>query len=253
MSVQNLREKFNQRNTGAPSAPGVSFGASPKLAPASGLKTPSAFVENKSPTPFKLQPRKSLSPEKDIPPQTNDTVVVNGFRNHSFIHSKKNPEQNQQDIILKKWNPPQSPGADSEKPKNAVNRFTTQITLDRNGSGDNVVDNPVDRTEKLKNVYESNTNKSNGFGNTINGNGLKVSTNFTNGKISSAENESFENRRIALKPVANGFKEDRWKVQSPENDVKKNIFQKSPSPETEVKKNFHTVSKSEYFYCCSFL
>lgn len=240
MSVQNLREKFSQSSNDAPTPPGTSYGtlkpskikqenSSPKFSPF----TPN--VENKSPVPFKLQTRKSVSPEKE-PPSVNGT---NGFKN--CVIAKKNPEQCQQEIILRKWKQNSTVDKEAEKPKNSVSRYTAQLSLERNNSKDDVaVDNGSDRTEKLKSIYEPSAgsksmNKIN-VGCNSNSNAFKPNSNFISSVKMNSDIATTENcHKVNLKPVSNGFKEnDRWKSTAPVQDGE------------PKKANFQINSKSKF-------
>lgn len=152
MSVQNLREKFNQPSNGTPPPPGTSFGAPklhskqelfiPRTESANSAKTGScSFISSnngKLSTQLHTRLRNSKSPSPDRQNHGSKTYI-NGCT-EPIKHQRKSPEQSQQDIILRKWNrtsispdsnkTAEKPDTITTKAKNSVLRYINQVTLD---------------------------------------------------------------------------------------------------------------------------
>lgn len=193
MSVQNLREKFNQSSNGTPPPPGTSFGAvkshskselfATRTTESSATKTGTSpgFVAShngKLGTPYHphLSNSKSPSPDRQLTmnvngpkPYMNGSVGVESPAPSPSRSQRKSPEQSQQDIILRKWNrssvSPDSNKSDATtgtlKAKNSVSRYISLMAFDEsNHHFDKHSDNnslSERTTEKLKSFYESNS------------------------------------------------------------------------------------------------
>lgn len=172
MSVQNLREKFNQPCNGTISPPGTSFG-SVKSSPSTKIETLSVASEPASVKPMKTSPfgpsingkvpnhflrtnkNSSISPDRLL--NSTPKPYTNGCL-EAKTTTRKSPEQSQQDIILRKWSgaselsnsfankepttaPPwtarnsESPFSTLSKPKKVISRYLDQLT-NADGSAD---------------------------------------------------------------------------------------------------------------------
>lgn len=255
MNIQNLREKFNQPSNGSLSSPGTSYGAIKSKVNSENLIAknqvqnlkPTPFVarveDNKSNLQFNSHLRNSKSPSPDIL-FNNVKIYTNDETEIKKIH--RSPEQSQQDIILRKWSR-NSIGAENDsnnnqnikvepmiKSKNCVSRYIAHLSTAENSKTDNTTDNNLsERTEKLKSIYESNTNiNPDKYDNNVNTSAMNVpvrknNVNFLNNSTKPKMYSEF-NSYNAIKDnnsLSNGVKmsevNERWKTTNEEPEFKK--------------------------------
>lgn len=151
MSVQNLREKFNQPSNGTPPPPGTSFGAPklhskqelfiPRTESATSAKTGScSFISsNNGKLCTQLHTRLRNTESLSLDRQNNGSKTYTNGCTEPVKNQRKSPEQSQQDIILRKWNrtsvspdsnKTEKPNTITTKAKNSVLRYVSQVALD---------------------------------------------------------------------------------------------------------------------------